>query len=79
VFDRRDIDVVAPPSIDIANARELAKRIRQLYEQAHGFRGPQSPGALIDAWSRDPRRNPRTLIRLIVDELDRIRPLSVAP
>lgn len=80
-FDRRDLDVVAPPSIDIASARELAKRIRQLYEQAHGFRGPHGPslGALIDAWSRDPRRNPRTLIRLIIDELDRIRPLSVAP
>jgi hypothetical protein len=72
------VDGASPPTVDRKGASELASRILELYRQAHAFRVADSwrLAPLVESWSRDPRRNPRTLIRAVVDQLDRLRPVT---
>jgi hypothetical protein len=71
------VDAVSPPTIDRKGASELANRILELYRQAHALRIDAARLAgVVDAWCRDPRRNLRTLIRAVVDQLDRLRPVT---
>jgi hypothetical protein len=73
------------PELNSAHAREQARHADRV---AGGFRRPcffnpmfvdgARLAAVVEAWSRDPRRNPRTLIRAVVDQLDRLRPVTRA-
>jgi hypothetical protein len=75
-FEDGHVDTVSPPTIDTMGASELAHRILDLYRQAHTLRTVDAArlASVVDAWSRDPRRNPRTLIRAVIDQLDRFHP-----
>ncbi len=77
-LDDGHVEAVSPPSVDRRGASELANRILNLYRQAHALRFADDAklAPVVDAWSRDPRRNPRTLIRAVVDQLDRLRPVT---
>jgi hypothetical protein len=76
----RDVDLVAPPIVDKKSASELATRILDLYRQTHALRVSDGAGLsnVVDSWCRDPRSNPRTLIRAVIDRLDRLRPIGPA-
>jgi len=78
---RGEFQSVVPPTIDIEGAQDLAERLRRLYENAYGLSSSSvdTLAATIGAWSRDPRRNARTLIRAVVNELDLRRPLPKCP
>jgi hypothetical protein len=68
---------VEPPTVDARNAQDLAAAIQLLYESAFA-QVPDSESAVercLSSWARNPSRNPRRLIRLLVDELDCRRPL----
>jgi hypothetical protein len=80
-FDDGRFDSVSPPGIDGKGAMELAHRIERLYRRAHPSSSPsqQSLSPTVERWARDPRRNPRTLIRTVIDQLDRLHPLIVHP
>ena len=76
-WQKCDLDVLEPPAVDRRTGERLALKIAELYERAHAFR-PQDPAALaarVADWMADPGRNPRTLIRMLIDELDRDRPI----
>jgi hypothetical protein len=74
------MDAASPPGVDRRGASELASRILDLYRQAHSPRvaDVERLAPVVEAWSRDPHRNPRTLIRALVDQLDRLRPVTWA-
>ena len=70
--------VIDPPGFDRDSAETLAMRVAQLYDRAHGFSSGDSIARdRVDEWLSDPGRNPRTLIRSVVDALDRLRPLRL--
>ncbi len=67
-----------PPMIDLRNAKKLAASIAEIYELAYGK--VTNMDALLERsvsdWNRNPSRNPRRLIRLIVHALDVQRKLG---
>ncbi|MCK1580692.1 DUF2791 family P-loop domain-containing protein [Bradyrhizobium sp. 168] len=67
-----------PPVIDGRGAKKLAGSIAQIYELAYGRMGNVDDiltKCVLD-WSKNPSRNPRRLIRLIVHALDVSRKLA---
>jgi P-loop Domain of unknown function (DUF2791) len=72
------LDVFDPPKVDETAARSLARKVEDLYERAYVFRLQDRAGVsnCVKQWLGDPARNPRTLLRSLVDHLDRRRPLS---
>jgi hypothetical protein len=70
--------IIEPPTINRHGAHELARAITSLYQSAY----PQmSDGArvsdrCVEEWMRNPVRNPRRLIRLLVHRLDVDRALD---
>jgi hypothetical protein len=72
------LDTASPPTVDRRSASQLANRIMELYRDAHALRTADGVNLvpIVDSWSRDPRRNARTLIRAVVDQLDRLRPVT---
>ena len=78
-WENGELDVVEPPAVDRQTAEIVAGKIAALYARAHAFRVDDSVAlrARIGDWLVDPGANPRTLIRLLIDYLDRARPLSL--
>ena len=80
-FLKRWIDgqfkIVEPPEIDLVRAVELSRKVRTLYEMGYGISTlPQVDlTSLAREWSGGAARNPRVLIRQLVDQLDSARPL----
>lgn len=76
---REQYKIVEPPRITRNGAHELANTITSLYQNAYSY---VADGSLhercIDEWMRNPARNPRRLIRLLVHRLDVGRKLSRA-
>lgn len=71
-------ELVAPPSIGDEEARRLALIVESMYRSAYpdtGDCGRDVRSAVAD-WSRNAARNPRRLVRAIVDSCDRARPLT---
>ena len=70
-------EAIEPPEVGPSEARALAKSIMRLYTAAYGADGTSEGLAkrCLDAWLKNPSRNPRSLIRLLVHELDLRRPL----
>jgi hypothetical protein len=77
-WEKKRLELMDPPRVDGEGARLLAERVERLYELAHGFRLADRRGVLrcVEEWSEDAGGNPRTLIRRVVDCLDRRRPIQ---
>ena len=71
------LDIVAPPEVTVEHARSLATSIAQLYSEAYGKDGADNRlvHQCVESWLKNPSRNPRQLIRLLVHQLDIRRPL----
>lgn len=71
--------VVAPPAVTDVHAEHLVDCIvgayRSAYSDAPIDRAEAS--AVLTAWKRNPSRNPRRLIRTLIDALDARRPLAI--
>jgi P-loop Domain of unknown function (DUF2791) len=78
---RRILEEVAPPPVDGEAARSLALNVLQLYRDAYPMvdAGEDDVSDAVTEWKADPARNPRRLIRLVVNQLDRTRWESTAP
>jgi hypothetical protein len=73
----RSYRVAASPAVDDQNAPELVRRIVDLYRSAYPGEEVDDTAAAraLDGWRRNPSRNPRRLIRALIDALDESRPL----
>jgi hypothetical protein len=71
-WQREAFTVLEPPGVDARNAQALASRIAKLYESAYS--DIPADGRLIDRcveeWLKNPSRNPRRLIRILIHRLD---------
>jgi hypothetical protein len=76
---REKYKIIEPPVINRSGAHDLANTITSLYQIAYSY---VADGGIrercVDEWMRNPVRNPRRLIRLLVHRLDVGRKLSRA-
>lgn len=68
-----------PPSLNSRSAKELARAVEDIYEAGYPDLAKGVADRCVDEWSRNPSRNPRRLIRLIIHRLDLARPLRIQP
>jgi len=68
-----DFPVLAPPSLSQEYANTLLSRILELYKEAYEVSQEIRLQEVLDLWNKMPFRNPRRLIRLAIDHLDRHR------
>lgn len=68
-----------PPAMDLRTAKQLAHAVENLYET--GYAPPANGVAdhCLEEWSRNPARNPRRLIRLLVHRFDLARGMPDRP
>jgi hypothetical protein len=72
-------DIAKPPDVAEKFATEVAARVAKLYQEAYGVRA--SAAALTKAvheWRTNPVRNPRRLIRRLVEEIDEGREFAAS-
>ena len=71
--------VVAPPAVTDAHAEQLVDCILVAYRSAYSDAAIDRAEAseVLSAWKRNPSRNPRRLIRALIDTLDARRPLAI--
>ena len=76
-FTTRRFRVVDAPQLDRAKAIQLAAAVVSLYCAA--YPDTKTPNGQIDdcveEWNRNPSKNPRRLIRSVINRLDLLRPL----
>jgi hypothetical protein len=74
---KRSFTILRPPAIEGGFASEVVNRIAVLYKQAHAC---EPDAALLKQavreWSNNPIRNPRRLIRGVIERLDQSRSLA---
>lgn len=70
-----DLPVVTPPVVDQVLAAELLDRIERLYRRVYAPPEDVHPRDVLSKWTKMALRNPRRLIRLGIDHLDRHRSL----
>jgi P-loop Domain of unknown function (DUF2791) len=76
---REQYKIMEPPAINRNGADELAHTITSLYQTAYSHSGENGiRERCVDEWMRNPVRNPRRLIRLLVHRLDVSRRLARA-
>ena len=76
---REQYKIMEPPAINRNGAQELAHTITSLYQTAYSHGGENGiRERCVDEWMRNPSRNPRRLIRLLVHRLDVSRNLAAA-
>ncbi len=78
IWRHGEAELVAPPRIGDMEAEKLAEVVQSLYHSAYPEAANCSAdcrGAIAD-WSRNAARNPRRLVRAIIDTCDRARPLE---
>jgi hypothetical protein len=70
--------VLGTPVVEGDLATELARRVGELYCAAHFLPFPKQSliGPWVEEWRRSEVRNPRTLVRLVVNHLDVLRKLD---
>jgi hypothetical protein len=68
---------LSPPTLDRDGAETLAQRVTDVYQRAYDTDDNAATNShrVVRQWSRDPARNPRVLIRMLVNDLDTLRPL----
>lgn len=73
-------ELIAPPEIADQEALKLAGVVERMYREVYPETGECSAdvGYAVTDWSRNAARNPRRLIRAIIDACDRARPLPAA-
>lgn len=78
IWRQGEAELIAPPSIGDQEARTLAAIIENMYRNAYPDTGDCTSEVqdAIENWSRNAARNPRRLVRAIVDSCDCARPLS---
>lgn len=70
---------ITPPLLTDDDAGELTKRIVRAYEAAYSIGADGlDVSDVLKAWKANPGRNPRRLIRSIIDALDARRSLTAA-
>lgn len=70
----RYFQVTAPPGLHDGLGPEIAMRVATLYADAYGMRIDQNEvSKCVQEWASNPARNPRRLIRLVVEKLDKNR------
>jgi hypothetical protein len=76
-WSREEYKILEPPAINRHRANELSMVITSLYQAAYSFTDEKGVRELcVDEWMRNPARNPRRLIRLLVHRLDVNRKLA---
>lgn len=81
IWRQGEEELIAPPSIGDHEARTLATIVENMYRNAY----PDTDDCASDvqgaiaSWSRNAARNPRRLVRAIVDSCDRARPFALGP
>ncbi|MCL4688936.1 MAG: DUF2791 family P-loop domain-containing protein [Burkholderiales bacterium] len=71
-------EVAKPPEIAEKFVAEVAARVARLYQEAYGVRATAAAlTKAIQDWRTNPVRNPRRLIRRLVEEIDDGRELSL--
>jgi hypothetical protein len=65
--------VINPPSMDLRSASQLAETVETIYDAAYSAVAKGVAARCVEEWARNPSRNPRRLIRLIVHHLDLAR------
>jgi hypothetical protein len=70
----------APPAVADDEALELANVVETMYRDAYPETGDcrAEVRSAISDWSRNAARNPRRLVRAIIDACDRARPICGA-
>jgi hypothetical protein len=68
---------LAPPALTDEEAEDLVRRIVRVYDSAYPTidRGPLYESQILFKWKSNPGRNPRRLIRSVIDALDARREL----
>ena len=71
-WQRNGFEIVEPPVIDRQLARTLATRVASLYSQAYAADEANGDfiASCVEEWARNPSRDPRRLIRLVIHRLD---------
>jgi len=76
-WQKTSFDIVTPPSIDRALARMVAERVAKLYRDAYQVDLNEVHfDQVVAEWASNPIRNPRRLIRSIVERMDRARQIE---
>ncbi|MGH8736739.1 MAG: hypothetical protein ACREVC_05195 [Burkholderiales bacterium] len=76
-WKKRSFTLLQPPSIEGGYAAEVVDRVAALYKDAHKCEPrPELLKEALQAWSKNPIRNPRRLIRSVVERLDESRALA---
>src|SRR5262249_19227299 len=66
--------VVDAPELQASDVRSLVTAVCDLYTEAYGpLALGGALGGVVETWMGNPSRNPRRLIRLVIDRLDRAR------
>ena len=68
-----DFQVLEPPVLSQEYANTLLSRILKLYKEAYVVSQEIRLQEVLDLWNKIPFRNPRRLIRIAIDHLDRHR------
>lgn len=70
-------DLIAPPKVAENEAMRLATVVERMYRDAYPDTGDCGAEirSVVSDWSRNAARNPRRLVRAIVDACDRARPI----
>lgn len=73
-------ELVSPSGIGNDDAQKLAEIVETMYRKTYPDTGDLSPDitSVVADWSRNAARNPRRLVRAIVDACDRARPTGMA-
>jgi hypothetical protein len=77
-WDKKQFKIVNPPAMDLRSARQLAAAVEDIYGEAYLKVAKGVATGCVEEWARNPSRNPRRLIRLIVHRLDIDRGMPAA-
>ena len=78
-WKKRSFTLLQPPSVGRGFAPEVVQRVAALYKDAHSCElDPALLQQAIHDWSKNPIRNPRRLIRGVIERLDQSRALSAS-
>jgi hypothetical protein len=81
-WDRGEYQVIEPPVIGRQGATDLAQMVASLYHLAYRHVSPNAAALCercVEDWIRNPVRNPRRLVRLVIHRLDVMRALQFDP
>ena len=73
-WDKGKLEIASPPIVERSMAASVARKVAQLYRDAYQVDVDESiVDRALEEWKKNPVRNPRRLIRSVVDGIDRGR------